>query len=397
MRILMLDNEFPPLGGGMGTVNEALLSCYARYPELEIDLITSALGGEKEEHKFADRIRVIKLPVWNRNVHHSTWRELLLYAAQALPCSIRRHRARRYDFCLAWSTLPAGVVAWVLYRLMGLKYAVWVSGPDIPGFERRYRYLYPALSPLIRGAWRNAKHVIAKCAGEVEMINSLDRRLKIEFIPNGVDANLFRPGLGIPDDGPLQILCVARLIERKGQRYLIEAVKRLTDCGIDVNISLVGTGDLQQEYQNLALRLGVQDHVRFLGYVPREQIAQYYGTAHVFVLPSYNEGMSLAVLEAMAAGLPVVVTPTGGTEELVTDGVNGLTFKWGDVDTLAKHLKVLAEDRPLAREMGLQSLARAKSFGWDAIADQFLTLMGRKPGAKVSPSLPFDADGHASL
>ena len=145
MRILMLDNEFPPFGGGMGTVNEALLNCYARYPEFEIDLITSAVGGKEEELRFAERIRIIKLPVWNRNIHHSTWSELLLYAAQALPRSIRRHRTCHYDFCLAWSTLPAGAVARALHRLEGLEYAVWVSGPDIPGFERRYRFLYPEI------------------------------------------------------------------------------------------------------------------------------------------------------------------------------------------------------------------------------------------------------------
>ena len=90
----MLDNEFPPLGGGMGTVNHALLECYARSSEIEIDLITSAIGGRQEIEQFADRIRIIKVPVWNRNIHHSTCRELLCYAGQALPQSLKYHRAR---------------------------------------------------------------------------------------------------------------------------------------------------------------------------------------------------------------------------------------------------------------------------------------------------------------
>ena len=83
MRILMLDNEFPPLGGGMGTVNQALLQCYARTADLEIDLITSALRGSREVEQFAERIRIIKVPVWNKNIHHCTWRELSLYTVQA--------------------------------------------------------------------------------------------------------------------------------------------------------------------------------------------------------------------------------------------------------------------------------------------------------------------------
>src|SRR4029453_12631771 len=187
MRILMLDNEFPPLGGGMGTVNQALLECYARTPELEIDLITSALDGRHEVEQFAGHIRIIKVPVWNRNIHHSTSRELLMYAMEALTQSMKRHRAQPYDFCFAWSTVPAGAVALALYRLVTLPYAVWVGGRDIPGFQRRYWAVYPFLSPIIRRVWRKANYVVAKCAGEIEMIHALDSTVNVRFIPNGVD------------------------------------------------------------------------------------------------------------------------------------------------------------------------------------------------------------------
>src|SRR5437879_3502588 len=99
----MLDNEFPPLGGGMGTANEAILQRYVHLPDLEIDLITSALGGRFEAEQFAERIRIFKVPVWNRNIHHSTNRELVTYAVRALPLALKHHRTRPYDLCLAWS------------------------------------------------------------------------------------------------------------------------------------------------------------------------------------------------------------------------------------------------------------------------------------------------------
>jgi phosphatidyl-myo-inositol dimannoside synthase len=374
MRVLMLDNEFPPLGGGMGTVNRALLERYASNRELEIDLITSALGARWECEQFADRITIIKVPVWNRNIHHSTSRELLMYAMEALTQSMKRHRAQPYDFCFAWSTVPAGAVALALYRLVTLPYAVWVSGPDIPGFERRYRVVYPFLSPIIARVWRKANYVVAKCAGEIEMIHALDSAVNVRFIPNGVDLAVFQPGPAIPDDGPLHVVCVARLIDRKGQHQLIKAVKRLTDSGTDVVLSLIGTGDSQRDYEDQARRLGIEDRIRFVGYVPREEINAYYNSAHVFALPSYNEGMSLAALEAMAAGLPLVVTRTGGTAELVEEGVNGYSFNWADIDALTNHLRMFAKDRALARRMGAASHARAISFSWEVIADQFLEM-----------------------
>jgi glycosyltransferase involved in cell wall biosynthesis len=230
------------------------------------------------------------------------------------------------------------------------------------------------LTPVIRHVWRHAKPVIAKCAGEIEMIKSLDNSIEVKFIPNGVDLNIFRPGPGIPNNEQFRIICVARLIERKGQHHLIQAVKRLADSGVDVLLSLVGAGDSKREYENLARSLGVHDRIRFVGYIPREEISDFYKTAQVFVLPSYNEGMSLAVLEAMAVGLPVVVTRTGGTVELVEQGINGFVFDWADVDALTNYLRVLANDRKLLHAMGTASLNRAKDFSWDMIADRFLKL-----------------------
>ncbi|HJZ45543.1 MAG TPA: glycosyltransferase family 4 protein [Roseiflexaceae bacterium] len=369
----MLNNEFPPLGGGTGTVNRALLQQFAQAPEIEIDLVTSALGRASEQERFAERIRLFKVPVNNRNVHHSSNRELLTFAARALPAALRLHRAQRYDFCFAWSAVPAGGVALALKRLAGLPYLVRVCGPDIPGFERRYGPLYPLLTPPIRAVWHGAAAVVAKCAGEADMIRAVDRSIAISLVANGVDTGAFQRA-EIPDGGPLHVICVARLIERKGQHHLIEAVRRLIGEGIAVRLDLVGTGDAQRALQAQAEVAGVAEAVRFVGYVPREEIAGHYAAAHVFVLPSYNEGMSVATLEAMAAGLPVVVTRTGGTVELVVQEANGLTFDWADVDTLTAHLRRLAADRGLARRMGLASRARAERFSWESTALRYRTL-----------------------
>jgi phosphatidyl-myo-inositol dimannoside synthase len=374
MRILMLNNEFPPLGGGTGTVNQALLQRFAQVPGLEIDLITSALGRQFEQERFAERIRILKVPVHNRNIHHSSNRELLTYAARALVAALRLQRANPYDFCFAWSAVPAGAVAMVLRQLTRLRYLIRVCGPDIPGFEQRYGPLYPVLSPTIRAAWRSAEIVVAKCDGEATLIHAVDRHVGVALVPNGVDLSAFPLVASIPDDGPLHIICVARLIERKGQHHLLAAVKRLADMGIDVKLDLVGDGDAWATNEALAQDLGIADRVCFHGYVPRERIATYYAAAHVFALPSYNEGMSVATLEAMAAGLPVVVTRTGGTAELVEEQINGLTFEWADVDTLAAHLRLLATDRAQARRMGTAARKHAAGFSWDAATQRYLEM-----------------------
>src|SRR5688572_27582872 len=225
MRLLMLNNEFPPLGGGTGTVNRVMLEHFARVAGLEIDLITSALGKNFEEEPFSDRIKLYKVPVRNKNIHHSSNRELIEYSLRGLRHALKLHRKQPYDLCFAWSAVPAGAIALALRRLVGLRYIVRVCGPDIPGFERRYQSIQRFLLPLIRRIWYGAERVVAKSEREIEMIHAVDPYLSCLLIPNGVDIVAFKPNQTVPEAGPLRILCVGRLIERKGQHHLIEAVK----------------------------------------------------------------------------------------------------------------------------------------------------------------------------
>jgi phosphatidyl-myo-inositol dimannoside synthase len=374
MRLLMLNNEFPPLGGGTGTVNQALFNHFKDVPDLTIDLVTSALGKVYEQEQFSERINIYKVPVNNRNLHHSSNRELLTYTARALPLALRLHRHHPYDLCFAWSAVPAGGVAWMLRRLTGLPYLVRVSGPDIPGFERRYRYLYPFLTPFIRSVWRRAGVVVAKCQSEVEMIHAIDRRPKVIIIPNGVDLEVFHPGEPFSDNGPLRLLCVARLIERKGQPHLIHAVKKLVDEGFDLTLDLIGEGDSLEGYRSLTRQLGLTARVRFLGYISRQEMPEHYCAAHVFVLPSYNEGMSVATLEAMASGLAILTTDTGGSSDLVSEGVNGFTFRWGDLSALQEKLAILVTNRSIVSSMGAASRHKAEQFSWRRVSDRYLEL-----------------------
>jgi glycosyltransferase involved in cell wall biosynthesis len=164
------------------------------------------------------------------------------------------------------------------------------------------------------------------------------------------------------------------LIERKGQSQLIEAARQLKAANIQVVLDFVGTGDALDTYQAEVAQAGLMDLVTFHGYIPREEISAFYQQADIFVLPSYNEGMSVATLEAMAAGLAVLVTRTGGSSDLVREGINGHIFDWGDVDRLVALMRGAAEDRSRLAVMGAASRAHAARFSWSTAADQYLAL-----------------------
>ena len=371
----MFDNEFPPLGGGTGVVNYHLLREMAEHPDVTVDLVTSSRSRRTyEREQVSERITLHKVPVDNRNIHHSTNRELVRYGMRGLLLAYRLVKQHRYDVSFAFAGVPAGALSYVLNLTHRLPYVLSLQGPDVPGFEQRYDYLYPFLKPFIRRIWRRAGAVTAISAEQVALARRTMPHLQLVTIPNGVDTDAFSPAerRAALD---VNVVCAARLIERKGQHHLLEALARLHgSCRRPVRVTLVGTGDAEPKLRDLAARLQIAEAVTFQGYVPREAMAQVYQGADIFVLPSQQEGMSIALLEAMASGLPVVVTQTGGTDELVTKGLNGDIVPWADVPALTQALKTLVEDEAARVRMGAESRRRAIRFGWPALAARYLEL-----------------------
>ncbi len=374
----MFDNEFPPLGGGTGVVNFHLLEEMARRPDVTVDLVTSSRTRARyETEQFADRITIYKVPVDNHNIHHATNRELLRYSWRGLWLARRLATEHRYDASFAFAGVPAGAISYLLSLTHGLPYVLSLQGPDVPGFEARYNYLYPVLTPLIARIWRRAGAVTAISAEQVALAHRTMPDLALVTIPNGVDTTSFAPAA----EGatrPFTIVCVARLIERKGQHHLLQAFAQLrASCSEPMALIFVGTGDAEPQLRALARDLNVTDAVTFQGFVPREQMPPVYRHADVFVLPSQHEGMSIALLEAMASGLPVIVTDTGGTAELVTGGENGEIVSWADVPALTAALRTLLKAGDLRLRMGNESRRRALEFGWPALATRYLELCER--------------------
>ncbi|MBI1881131.1 MAG: glycosyltransferase [Chloroflexi bacterium] len=188
----MLNNEFPPLGGGTGTVTENIIRQLATTEDVQIDLITSSLSKNTyEEQDYLPNVRIFKVPVNNQNIHHSTNRELIAYVWGALRLSLKLIHQAPYDVCVAFCTVPAGGVALALWYLYHLPFIVRVSGPDIPGFEQRYALVTTLLGPFIRLTWCKAERVVVKCAHEQAMVTRAFAQARIVTIPNAVDLEKF--------------------------------------------------------------------------------------------------------------------------------------------------------------------------------------------------------------
>jgi glycosyltransferase involved in cell wall biosynthesis len=182
----------------------------------------------------------------------------------------------------------------------------------------------------------------------------------IHVIPYGVDplpaaARRERP------DGEFVVTCVGRLSPQKGQADLIEAMARLLPAAPGASLLLAGTGPDEAGLRAKACQLGLEHRVEFLGLVTRPELPGLFARTDVVALPSYWEGLPVALIEALAAGKPIVASDAGGSSELVRHGENGLIVPAGDIEALSASLLQLARDPALRDRMGTAASARFRS------------------------------------
>lgn len=199
---------------------------------------------------------------------------------------------------------------------------------------------------------------------------------KIRVIRPAVDPEFFYP---LDDDRPsvgtLKFLMVGSLLWVKGYEYAVHALRLLLDKGVVAQLRIIGDGPDAQRIRYTAFDLGIRGHVQLLGKLTPTEVRDHLRQAEVFLLASLTEGISNAVLEAMACGVPVVTTDCGGMREAVTDGVDGLVVPTRDPAAMAEALHKLATQPDLRTSMGQAGRDRIlRDFTLEEQTSQFIQL-----------------------
>lgn len=194
-----------------------------------------------------------------------------------------------------------------------------------------------------------------------------DYGLESEVVYNGVDASKFATAKR--DDGGDFILFVGGMEGRKGLEFAIEALEYLHRKEKHLKLVAIAKPGFRRIesadwFNHLIERCGLIGSVEIMESVDDEEIVKLYQNALVFLLPTRMEGWGLAIMEAMAAGCPVISSPVGGVNELVEDGVNGLLVNVGDVKGIADAIVKIASDRELRDNLVSHGLKTARKFTW---------------------------------
>lgn len=228
-----------------------------------------------------------------------------------------------------------------------------------------------------KNAVRKADHII--CASNTVKTEIMEKYTisegNISVVPYGVNANLFKFN---PIKKENTLLCVATALDkRKGLDYLITALSKLKEKGMELKLTIVGSGPLKMKNNliKLAQRLDVATNVKIIPYASPPEISKLCQTSSILVIPSIVEGFGIPALEALSCGTPVIGTDTGAIPEIIENGKNGFVVSPKNSNTLANAIETLILDEKLRKKMGRNGRKKIeKYYSWKKTADKMLSV-----------------------
>lgn len=285
---------------------------------------------------------------------------------------------------LAAVGLARGAATPIVFHVHGGGFLHQLAGTGLWAGLRRRAVLW---------ALRQADVVVALTDGWAEAIAGWIPESRVRVVPNTPDL-VPLPREPAPPQAAPTIAFLGHLDRDKGLFELLDAVALLRDGGTTVELVLAGVGHDEEALRRHAVRLGLRPpHVVFPGWLAPEEKARLLARASCFVLPSYDEGLPLALLESLASGTPVVASAVGGVPDVVRDGVEALLVPARDAHALAEAIQHVVADPELAARLGEAGRARAAAeFGVDAVAGRmgevYEEALGHARPHLSGPSIP---------
>ncbi len=367
---LLITNDFPPTVSGIGTV---FYNLFRLQPKERFSILCPRDKGY-ENFDRKDNMSVIRARVPSGESKISkvikTMANLLYILIYAINNKVKKLHCGQI--------LSNGTAGLLCKKLFKKPYVLWVYGSETVRFGDS-----GFLAFIMKKVLSSAELIIANSGfTRDEYVRFGADKEKLFIITPGVDTTLFRPeekpaGLMKKYNlyGKTVLLTVARLDERKGQDMIIEAVYLLKKEYPDIAYVIVGKGREEERFQQMVQERELQDSVIFAGYVPDEELPDYYNLCDIFVLPNREtentslkgdyEGFGTVFLEANACGKPVIGGMSGGVSDAIDDGVTGILVNPRSIEDVTSALENLLSDPHKRDQMGTAGRLRAeKDFDW---------------------------------
>jgi glycogen synthase len=287
---------------------------------------------------------------------------------------LAHHRSKPFDIVHAQYGYPNGIAALEISRLTGIPNAVSIQGGDghwvglcCDTHQRAIRAVFDYANELIIGSTSFAEEVYEHHGTPLE---------RFTIIPGAINEERFRPRENrlLGEIGtPPTLLYHGRVDRRKGVLELIESSEQLRAAGRDFRLVISGIGPDLEPAKELTAAKSLGDLITFTGHVAYDDVPNVYRAADLFVSPTWSEGFSNTILEAMASGLPIVAARAVGVVDCLTDGKNALFHEVHDVAGLTRQITAMIDNAPLRHQLAENAIQEIRTkYRWPVIAEQIL-------------------------
>lgn len=372
MRILVLNYEFPPIGGGGGRASAELAGALAARGN-DVQVLTSSAPGLQRIDQL-DGYRIRRVLTGRRSSYRASFLSMAAYILSGLIPGLRLISGWKPEVLHAHFAVPTGALANLLARLTGTPYVLTAHLGDVPGGVPEktsgwFRWVYP----LTHRIWREAASVVAVS----EYTRELAQRhyeVPIQVVPNGIHlppAGDLAPAVHQPP----ALIFAGRFQPQKNLPLLIRSLSAIRD--LHWRCVLVGDGPEARKVEQLIQEHSLMDRIEQTGWIDTLEVDGRLRNSDILVMPSQSEGLPVIGVQALAFGLALVASRAGGLAELVEDRVNGRSCEPGDEACFVESLRWCLEDPERLQDLKRSSRTKAAQYDLEQIAEKYEAILRR--------------------
>ena len=369
MRVLVLNYEFPPVGGGGGRVSydigRGLVEC-----EHQVAVVTARAPGLAEKENI-DGMAIHRVSCLRQSPDRCSVPEMGAFVVAAIPAAYRIARQFKPDVVHAHFAVPTGAVAFALKRLTGLPYILTAHLGDVPGgVPDQTDKIFRLINPMVRPIWRHASAVSAVSSFVADLAEKAYRQ-NVTVINNGVILPKSEPDYSV--GSPPRMVFVGRFNPQKNLPFFMNVLADLKDC--PWSLDMIGNGPDYAEVEALVSRHGLRDRIRFHGWQDDSAVDDFLSAADILTMPSLSEGFPVVAARALGQGLAIYGADIAGLADIVVDGINGVLVQPDNKDSCVTGMRRLLADQKKIETMRRASRQRANQFELAGIVHKYEDLL----------------------